>query len=179
MEYTFKNSAAEKACTVTVNDMELILHTAGASPESVPYSRIQCIRLFRRKLDSYYLYIYPRDKQPLVISNHYWLSATESEDRSRQYVTFVRVLHMYLKNKNDTEFMTGFAASSLMLRATLLLLTSIGVSFILRAMLPGLINTWVLAAALLAFLTLLLFILERNRLPQHYKASDIPLDYLP
>src|SRR5438105_5484931 len=96
-EYICKNSAYSKPCTLRLDDYSLEWE-CGEKKGKIPYANIVFVQLeksarkFSIKIESDY-------QGAIKVTNRFCLSNLEYEDRSRQYNTFVRLLHLHLNKQ--------------------------------------------------------------------------------
>ena len=105
MEYSFQNSAREKKSTVSLDEFDLMVES-GAEWVKVAYSQITQVRL-SRKGNFYSIHITSIDHEVIEISSGTFDNNGKWVDQSRPYQTFVRVLHMHLRNKCKASFYSG------------------------------------------------------------------------
>src|SRR5690349_10005711 len=112
MEYTFRNSSAEMPTTISLSDQYLTVKT-GNDQYSVPYLGVIQVNLDKINTKLFRAVIHMEGHRPMVITNRYQADAVTVEDRSRQYSTFIRVLHYHLKDKSKASYASGSDASKL------------------------------------------------------------------
>lgn len=176
-EYTFKNSAGDKPCTVILTDYDLIVQTGGGE-RSIPYANIASVRLCRSR-NIFTAVIQPDGQSAITISNQFYLSGREREDRSRQYATFVRILHYHLKNKSAPEYVCGKHLHRLITLACVLVVLSFALAFVLEYLNLNPLSTWGLALLISGVLLLILTATNWGRFPNIYKPDQIPFQFLP
>lgn len=176
-EYTFKNSAHEKPCTVSLTDYNLIVQMDG-SARTVPYAMITAIRLCRSR-NRFKVIVQPDGQPAIAISNQFYLSGRECEDRSRQYATFVRILHFHLKSKSATTYMCGKHLHRLIGWACGLVVLSFVAAFVLEYFNLNPFSTWGVALLFSAVSLLILVALNWGRMPNIYRPDQIPFQFLP
>jgi hypothetical protein len=177
MEYTFKNSLAGKACTILLTEYHLSIQSAGKS-EIIPYANISAIRLFKAGSKVFKLFVYFEKSKPVLITNMYYLSPSEVEDRSRQYSTFVRVLHMHLETKAGASYTTGFSVNNLIGWGVTIVITAFAIAFTTHHFATGFFNPFLLAGGLI-IAALTVFVAAKTKWPRYYHPLDIPLNFLP
>lgn len=178
MEYTFKNSIAEGAQTILLQVDSLTVQFPERE-ESFRYDSIFSVKLTKRRKNLFTLQLIFERGQPLVISNKYFLSAKECEDRSRSYDTFVRVLHFHLQEKGRAKYYSGFSMSHLV---TLILGAAFGsfiISFISEYFGFSIINSLIQALLLTVFAVVIILIANRRLFPRAYSPKNIPPRFLP
>lgn len=176
-EYTYKNSLSEKPVTIILSDYALTIQTGGKE-KTIPYASIISIRLCKSK-NKYESIITPDGHDPIVVTNHYYLSNREREDRSRQYATFVRVLHFHLRDKSTAEYICGNNLSNLLIWACLSVVVAFLVSFTLDFFHASPINSNVLAIALSLIFIVFLVSANWGHFPNIYTPENIPMQFLP
>jgi hypothetical protein len=111
VEYTFRASGKEMPTTICLAEYDLTVKR-GKQESVIPYAMIRGIVLNRGK-KTFKTQLHIENHRPIVITNTYYSSAKDIEDRSRAYSTFVRVLHFHLKDKSDADFAAMFEVLSL------------------------------------------------------------------
>jgi hypothetical protein len=106
-EYICKNSINEKPLTVSLSESHLMWQQ-GDKCGQVSYYNIISIRL-TQVANKFTINIELDSHRSIVLTNRFYLTRLNFEDRSRQYNTFVRVLHYYLKNMRTITFSVGSA----------------------------------------------------------------------
>lgn len=76
----------------------------GKEETVIPYAMINEVVLNKRNSKQYRTRLVPDTGKSILITNTYQTSSKETEDRSRAYATFVRVLHFHLKDKSKAKF---------------------------------------------------------------------------
>ncbi|MBX2899621.1 MAG: hypothetical protein KF775_08220 [Cyclobacteriaceae bacterium] len=175
--YTFKNSANEKPCTVLLSDYNLMIQTNEAE-RSIPYANVTSVRLSRTR-NKFLITIQPDGQLPVTVSNQYYLSGRTYEDRSRQYTTFVRILHYHLKEKSTAEYECGSKLNALVTWGCVLVLLSFGVALVLEYLRLSPLNFIGLAILVSMGALGLLVLFNWGRFPNIYKPDQIPLQFLP
>ncbi|TXH25571.1 MAG: hypothetical protein E6Q96_08995 [Cyclobacteriaceae bacterium] len=176
-EYTYKNGAGEKPCTVSLTDYNLIIQT-GDQIRSIPYANIVSVRLCRSR-NRFTAIVQPDGQPSITISNQFYLSGREYEDRSRQYATFVRILHFHLKDKSTPEYVCGKHLHRLITWACILVVLSFAVAFVLDYFNQNPFSTWGLALLISGVMLLILTATSWGRFPNIYKPDQIPFQFLP
>jgi hypothetical protein len=178
VEYTFKNSLSEKAFTIILNQESIIMQSAGKE-ESIPYEHVTSVKLCRTSDSGFRIKMTFHNHDPIVISNRYYLPSGESEDRSRQYGPFVRILHFHLKSKSAPVYSSGNSFRLLVIWGVLSAFFSFLISFISEYLGLSLIDPFLQALFMTAILLLAIFVKNRSKLPKEYSPEDIPLQFLP
>ena len=178
VEYTFKNSPSEKVQTAILHQYNFTLQSAGTE-KVIPYANITSVRLSRTGNKEFKMVLVAENHGTVTVSNKYYLPDGQLEDRSRQYSTFVRVLHYHLKEKSSTEYLSGF---SLRLFGAWLLASAFlafFITFVSEYLGASMINPFGQGLILTLLFVGILFIIYKGRLPRHYSPSEIPLQFLP
>jgi hypothetical protein len=172
-EYICKNAAREKPCSVRLFEFHLEWQR-GEETGTFDYPNIVSIRL-ERKGKKFRITIESDYQGTLTLTNRFYLSKLKFEDRSRQYNTFVRVLHHHLKKLSTSSFLTGSRWStlasiigSLVLGAWLLQISMAGDAWT---------NLWFIMADV-AVISLAAVLLTIYR-PRAYLPENIPMEFLP
>ena len=176
-EYTYKNSLSEKPCTAILTEYNLTLQSEGQE-RVIPYANILTVRLCKSK-SRFKAVIQPDGQQPIIITNQFYLSSREREDRSRQYSTFIRILHFHMKDKSTAEYTCGKNLKNLLIWACSAVLVAFIFSFVLEFLQMNPVNSNMLAVGLSILSIVLIIFLNWGRLPNVYRPEDIPLQFLP
>jgi hypothetical protein len=178
VEYTFKNSLAEKAVSITLNQYNFSIQHADKE-EVIPYAGITSVRLSRTTGSTFRILINAEGREPVIVSNKYFLPNGSAEDRSKQYVAFVRVLHYHLKEKSTTSYISGFSLNLLTVWLLISAFASFFVSFVSEYLEISLFNPFVQALILTGLIVTTVIIFNRGHFPKHYSPGEIPLRFLP
>ena len=103
MEYTFRPSLSEMPTTIFLAEYNLTIKK-GKEETVIPYAVINEVVLNKDNGKHFRTRLLPDGGKAVVITNTYYASPKEIEDRSRAYSTFVRVLHFHLKDKSRAKF---------------------------------------------------------------------------
>jgi hypothetical protein len=114
VEYTFRSSSAEMPTTITLSEYNLTVKQ-GKQEMVIPYAGINEVVLNKSGSKMFRTFLHPEGGKPLIITNRYYTSEKNVEDRSRAYGTFIRVLHFHLKDKSRANFISGAGSSWLRL----------------------------------------------------------------
>jgi hypothetical protein len=177
MEYTFKNSPSKKPTTIILNDYAMVLQKIGEE-RVIPYSNIQSVSL-RKKGKKFFTVLKCIDGTEEHISNWFYLSHTQGEDRSAQYTPFVRILHTYLRKKSAAYYVCGSSLSTILFLACAAVIVSFLFSFAIDAFDLSPINTNVLSLLLSVVSLSIVTISNWDNFPNVYKPENIPVKYLP
>ena len=178
MTYTFKSGPHQDVIELELTNFQLMIHQHGKE-RVIPYSAITDVRL-ECKSGLFSMTLQSLDYGSVRITNRSFAEEGKWDDQSRQYHTFVRVLHLHLlKSHCPAEFCSGFKPTNLMTKLVLLVVLSILVYSVENYFhfLP--INPLMTAGIVLLLGTLILLIPYLKNPPKHYKPSDIPLNMLP
>jgi hypothetical protein len=178
VEYTFKNSASEKVRTIILNQYNFIIQSQD-NEERIPYVNVTSVKLSKTSGKIFKITISQDGRGPIVITNKYYLPDGAVEDRSRQYATFVRVLHYHLKEKSSPVYTTGFSVSLLMAWILISAFASFFISFISEYLGASLLNPFLQSLLLTMVIVMIVVALNRGRLPKTYSPGEIPLQLLP
>lgn len=176
-EYTYKNSLSEKPCTAILTEYNLTIQSEGQE-RVIPYANILTVRLCKSK-KRFNAVIQPDGQQPITITNQFYLSGREREDRSRQYTTFIRILHFHLKDKSTAEYTCGKNIKNLLTWACSAVVVAFIFSFVLEFLQMSPINSNMLAVGLSLFAVAFIVFINWGRLPNVYRPENIPLQFLP
>jgi hypothetical protein len=177
VEYTFKNNFAEKPVTVILGEYSLSIQTDGRET-LIPYANIISVRLTKSG-KRFVTIIKPADQPEVQISNQYRHSNNLAEDRSPQYVTFVRVLHVHLKEKSMAYYVCGNNLQNILLASCASVIVAFGLSYVFDNVQLNPFNNNVTALILSLLSISLIAILNWGHFPNVYKAENIPLQFLP
>jgi hypothetical protein len=172
-EYICKNSAYSKPCTLQLHENSLEWQ-CGKKNGKILYSKISTV-LLNKQGKKYSIQI-ESSRDVIIASNRFHLSNTEYEDRSRQYSTFVRMLHLHLSNQKTTSFFSGTSSKVLFLFLGLSFTSCLGFQIVVTYLL-GYVN-WPMLGITVVVLLLVSVVSFRQR-PRPYDGKEIPLDYLP
>jgi hypothetical protein len=149
-----------------------------AEERSISYASIVSLRL--SKSNSFYKAIITADGEtPIQITNRFYRSDGSFEDRSRQYETFIRVLHFHLKEKSGADFCTGCSWGKMILVAisTIFgaLVLSLGLYFLKINFIDVVTQSFLLATLFIGFLLAAFW----PHFPKAYQPEHIPSQFLP
>lgn len=177
MEYTFKNDLSEKPITVVLGEYSLSLQMDGREM-TIPYANILSIRL-KRSGKRFVTVIKPADQPEVQISNQYVYSNNQYENRSAQYVTFVRVLHFHLKEKSMAYYVCGNSLQNILLASCASVIIAFGLSYAIDAIQLNPFNNNITALIFSLISMALIAIVNWGHFPNVYKPENIPLQFLP
>jgi hypothetical protein len=178
MEYTFRNSFAQAACSVHLNEGSIKCESAGEEI-TIPYSQFVEVRLMHVGDNSYKTVIIGPEKKTITITNRFYTADKVFEDQSRNYATFIRVLHFHLKDKSKAHFFTGKYFTNIWLWLATTVLISFVISYITHYFSLGLANPIIQGAVLAVLIGFLIVALNFSSRGRHYEPTDIPLEFLP
>lgn len=177
MEYSFKNTARDQVHTILLNDYNLTVRS-GSEETIVPYANITNVRLCKVSQEIFRMIISFNDKT-LVVTNQFVADNGGTENRSRLYSTFVRVLHFHLKDKSAALYKSGCSREKLWRSGIAAATGSFILCFVADFLGFSMINPYIDAAILSATFISLLLILQIGSLPKDYSATNIPFELLP
>lgn len=177
MEYLFKNSVSHKPITLVLYEFDMNVQSM-TEERSISYASIVSLRL--SKSNSFYKTIITADgEKPIQITNRFYRSDGSFEDRSRQYETFIRVLHFHLKEKSDANFCTGCSWGKIIFAGISTLFASLALSFALYLLNINFIDvvtqSFLLATLFIGFLLAAFW----PNFPKAYRPERIPSQFLP
>lgn len=118
-------------------------------------------------------------EQPIEITNRFYRPDGSFEDRSRQYETFIRVLHFHLKEKSSAQFCTGCSWSKLILvgvgTVAVSFLLSLALYFLGINFIDVITQSFLIATLFMGFLLAAFW----PNLPKGYQPEHIPFQFLP
>ncbi len=177
LEYTFKNTSRDEAQTIVLNDYNLTVRS-GSEETVLPYAHITSVRLCKVSQDIFRMIISFNDKT-LIVTNQFVADNGGTENRSRLYATFVRVLHFHLKDKSKALYKSGCSREKLWRSSIAAATGSFVLCFVADFLGFSLINPYIDAAILSAMFISLLLFMQIGSLPKDYSATNIPLELLP
>lgn len=181
MEYTFKNSAAEKEKRIFLHHTGIDLYHDGAK-YTVPYSNINSIWLNKPggllNLGEFSCTININDQKPIYIADKNYDAYGFIKHQPNNYNSFIRVLHHHLQDKSNVKYKFGSKPLQYVLR--LIIITAI----VFTCFLPyGFldVNQYTLIIPILVAFTVGAFSLKflLNEYPKCYMPDSIPLNLLP
>jgi hypothetical protein len=178
MEYTYRSSFRNEACTLILSESSIIVRS-GKREYTIPYAAIRAVQIDKGREDVYKTHLFSEDNKTLVISNRIYNSHKNDEDQSRAYATFVRVLHFHLKDKSKAEFATGVRSTVIGATIAIAMLLSFSLSFVLSYMGIRPIDPFLGGLILAAFSGAAILASHASHWPRQYLPTDIPLDFLP
>lgn len=155
----------------------LTIQSAGGE-ETLRYDQINGVRLYRKKDQSYFISIHS-NKRVIRVGNRYYLSAQECEDRSRQYGTFVRILHHHLRSKGSPVYSSGKSLTLLLMWSLVAGFFSFLISFISEYFGISIINPFGQSLILTLSTVAILIAVNRGDFSRQYRPEQIPLQFLP
>jgi hypothetical protein len=177
VEYTFKNNSAEKPLTVILGEFSLSFQADGKEI-LIPYANILSVRL-KKSGRRFVTIIKPADQPELQISNQYCDSINQLENRSSQYVTFVRVLHFHLKEKSMAYYVCGNNLQNILLASCASVIMAFGFTYAIDSFKLNPFNNNITALILSLLSISLIAITNWGHFPNVYKPENIPLQFLP
>jgi len=144
----------------------------------IPYANIVSVRL-KRSGKKFVMLIKPTDQPEVQISNIYVISNDQTEYKSPQYVTFVRVLHLHLREKSLAYYVCGNNLQHIVITLCVAVVVSFGLSYSLDSFQLNPLNNNITALILSMASMSVIVVANWSRFPNVYKPEDIPLDFLP
>jgi hypothetical protein len=178
MEYTFRNSASELPTTLLLSDEVLTVKT-GKEQFSVPYLGVTQVNLDKVNAKVFRAIIHVEGHNPILVTNRYCVDANTTEDRSRGYSTFIRVMHYHLKDKSKASYASGSDSGKLWTQVTAAGAISFVLSFVGELLGYRLLNPFVQGAILSLVMGGLIFAWRAGHWPKTYNPTEIPLRFLP
>jgi hypothetical protein len=177
VEYLFKNTVSQKPCTIILSEFSLSVQCA-TEERIISYASILSVRLSKSKV-IFKTIIAIDGERPIEITNRFYRADGSFEDRSRQYETFIRVLHFHLKEKSAAQFCTGCSWGNVFVGASGTIIAAFTLSFVLYFLHINFIDlitqSFLLATLFLGFL----FTSAWPHLPKKYQPAHIPFQFLP
>jgi hypothetical protein len=177
VEYVFNNRPSQSPSIILLSEFNMSVQHKG-DEKLVAYPSVTQVRLSKSK--SVYKAIISMDaSNPIVVTNQLYHPDGRTEDRSRQYETFIRVLHFHLKEKGDTRFVAGCSWAKAVGVVVCTLLLSVAISYGLDGLNLSFVDPFTMS---LLFSTLTLGFLAATfwpSLPKRYKPTEIPTPFLP
>lgn len=167
----------DPAQTVLLNDYNMTIRSDN-DEMVIPYANITNIRLCKVSGDAFRMVISFNGKS-LAVTNQFVTENGRTENRSRAYSTFVRVLHFHLKDKSTAVYKTGCSSEKLWRSAIAGAAGSFILCFVSDFLGFNIINPYIDAVILSAALVSLLMVMQAGSLPRNYSAVNIPLELLP
>ena len=177
MEYTYKNELTEKAITAVLSEYSLSLKMDGKETV-IPYANILSIQL-KKSGKRFLTIIKPADQPEVQISNQYVSSNNQYENRSAQYVTFVRVLHFHLKEKSMAYYVCGNNLQNILLASCISVIIAFGLSYAIDNLKLNPLNNNITALILSMLSISTIAVVNWGHFPNVYKPENIPLQFLP
>lgn len=176
MEYTFQNDVG-KQIHVEMHEFHLVVRS-DESERSIPYSAITDVRLGRRK-STFALEVQSMDFGSLRIS-HEHKNTSDGKVESRQYNSFVRILHHHLnKNQPIPEFYSGPKTGNLTIKFIFVLIFAVLAYLIEEYFSFVPFDAFFFSLLILGIGCLVLSAPYIANWPKTYHPSNIPLNMLP
>jgi hypothetical protein len=177
LEYVFNNHPSQSPSTILLSEFNMSVQHKG-DEKLIAYPSVTQVRLTKSK-SVYRAIISIDESKPIVVTNQLYHSDRRIEDRSRQYETFIRVLHFHLKEKSATRFVAGCSWVEAVGVVVCSLLLSVVISYGLDSLNLSFVDPFAMS---LLFSTLTLGFLAATfwpSLPKRYKPTEIPSPFLP
>lgn len=178
MEYTFKNTVSDRACSIVLDRDHFTIQTGGKEKQ-IPYSKIQVVRLSRNNGSSFKMTVKSKNSDKIQITNKYYLPTGEYEDRSKEYSNFVRSFHTHLREKNNLRFISAQNSSALVLGVLVSAFISVFISFVLEFFGMSFIHPALQATLLIGATVASIYIYQNRSSAATYKPDHIPNQFLP
>ena len=178
VEYTYKNTASSRACSITLENDYLTLQSTDKE-DTISYAQVKSVKLERLNSGLFRMTLYTINLPPIEVTNKYQLGRGEVEDRSKQYSMFVRTLHFHLKSKSASEYKSGLKSNLIFIWLSLAAFAACFFTFIGEYFSWTLINPFLQAAILTVGIAAAICIVNRKKLVQLYSPSEIPFQFLP
>lgn len=115
----------------------------------------------------------------IEVSNLLYHTDGKIEDRSRQYETFIRVLHFHLKDKSTTRFVAGCSWLRVIGATLAAILFSISISYGLDWIRLSFVDPFTMSLLFSALTLGFLIATFWPSLPKRYNPTEIPSQFLP
>jgi len=178
MKYAFKSQPNQNVIEMELTSFQIVIHQQGKE-RVIPYSAITDVRLECKK-GLFFTTIQSLDFGSIQLSNRSVGESGKWEDQSRQYHTFVRVLHHHLmKTHCPAEFCAGFKPSHLSVKFMVLILVAALFYFVEEYFNIFHIHPLLVVLIVSGIGTLIILSPFLKNPPKSYNPSDIPLNMLP
>ncbi len=178
MEYTFKNSIKHSPCTILLAEYNMSVQSA-KQERTISYASVTSVRLTKSNGKFFKTIINVDNEESVEISNCFCLKDGTKEDRSRQYETFIRVLHFHLKQKSSATYSSGNSWNKILLLSVgcllISLLISVALDFLRVSFLDRSTQTLLMATLIAGFL----ISASWPFWPHQYIPDQIPPQFLP
>ncbi|HEY5823608.1 MAG TPA: hypothetical protein VIT44_04540 [Cyclobacteriaceae bacterium] len=178
MEYTYQKSVSDLSCTALLNEYMITFRTSKGE-DAIPYSMIVEVKLIRESDKKFKTLLELDNGHTYTIANYSYTPDKKTEDLSRAYTTFIRVLHFHLKDKSKAVFTSGNPQRKTWNRVTLSIIISFLISFTAEFFGVSLVNPIIQAIVLIVMMGIVILAVNMGRWPKHYHPTDIPLEFLP
>lgn len=177
MEYIFNTHRSQDRITILLSEFNMSVQ-CGLDERLIAYASITELRL--TKTNSAYKAIISIDgSKQIEISNRLYHADGKTEDRSRQFETFIRVLHFHLKEKSNTRFVAGCSWMKAIGATLVAILFSIGLSYGLDWIKLSFVDPFTMSLLFSALTLGFLVATFWPLLPKQYNPTEIPSQYLP
>lgn len=177
MEYTFRNSFKEDTHTVLLTEEHLIIRTSKREL-GIPYSDLVDVHI-DRSTAVYRVVLATEDGDQLVVSNRFFHSEIDFEDKSREYSLFVRTLHYHLRTNEHVAFTSGKMPAKIGRALSMSIIISFAISFLGNYFGIQLMDPFIEGICLAGLAVVAILAINLRQWPRHYSPTDIPLDFLP
>jgi hypothetical protein len=178
VEYTFKNTVSDRACSIVLDREHFTIQTGG-SEKQIPYSKIRVVRLSRSNGTLFKMTVKSKNSDKIQITNKYYLPTGEYEDRSKEYSNFVRTFHSHLQEKSNPRFISAENSGTLVLGVLVSAFISVFISFVLEFFGMNFIHPALQATLLIGATVASIYISHSRSGAATYKPDHIPNQFLP
>jgi hypothetical protein len=178
VEYTYQKSVSDLPCTALLNEYTITFRTS-KEENAIPYSMIVEVKLMRESDKIFETVLELNNGRTYAIANYSFNPDKKTEDLSRAYTTFIRVLHFHLKDKSKATFTSGNPARKTWNQVTLSIIISFLISFTAEFFGVSLVNPIIQAVVLIVMMGIVILAINMGRWPRQYHPTDIPLEFLP
>ncbi|NOS91246.1 MAG: hypothetical protein HOP30_04955 [Cyclobacteriaceae bacterium] len=177
MEYVFNNRPSQNPLTILLSEFNMSVQHKG-DEQLVAYASITALRLTKSNT-AYQAIISIDGSNDIEVSNLLYHTDGKIEDRSRQYETFIRVLHFHLKEKSATRFVAGCSWVKAIGAILAAILFSIGISYGLDWMKLSFVDPFTMSLLFSALTLGFLIATFWPSLPKRYNPTEIPSQFIP
>ncbi|MDX1628555.1 MAG: hypothetical protein R3345_07635 [Fulvivirga sp.] len=181
MEYSFKTNEKDQTRIIHLESDKLVYFMDDERQE-VPYNQIHSVWLSKPggvlTPNSYSCTLNIKNAKPIYISSKNWDDEKKEILQQNHYNSFVRVLHLHLKEKSRAQYGFGLPPASYLSKlAILLLIVCSTIYWALSSQLSGTMLIGTIGLGVLIVIIGLNFSLKNY--PSHYQPDQIPLNLLP
>ncbi|MBI3218814.1 MAG: hypothetical protein HYZ44_04825 [Bacteroidetes bacterium] len=177
MEHVFNNRPSQSPSIILLSEFNMSVQHKG-DEQLVAYASVTQVRL--TKSNSTFKAIISIDgSDEIEVSNRLYHADGNVEDRSRQYETFIRVLHFHLKEKSVTQFVAGCSWLRAMAVVFGSLVLSVAISYALDWLNLSFVDPFTMSLLFSALTIGFLVATFWPSLPKRYSPTEIPTQFLP